>query len=232
MFIQHSQNNHSNTLQQDKYNKEKNMAWAYVRKGEIVEHFQRAPAGVFKLGGKQYQPDIWTRPGSLREIGIYPVVIPASVDTTKKNITDTHRTFDAINNEVIESYSSTDKPIEALRANLKAQVKGKFDEKMGEGLDHDSVIYDMDDSSMISLEVEANQAGKSGKAGTFHANYGWRSRGNVLVQKKPKEVEQLRDAMRLKRLTLREKKWGHEDAIDNLTTIEQVNNYNLDANWG
>jgi len=204
------------------------MAWARLKKGEVIEVFDRVPPGALKLNGKTIQNSIFSRPEKLAEHGIYPVIdVEETPDPLRYNITKVNVVFNPQNGQIERSYQKVERPIEAARNALMAKIKPAYMAKLQEGFLYLGNRYDVDDRSVMFIDIESRAAETPEIAAVWPANYGWRDYDNQVVPMTASQLIDFSRAARIYRLQLQSKKWQHEAAIAELSSHDAINAYQL-----
>jgi len=203
------------------------MAWARVRRGEVIEVFDSLPKGSLKINGKTYGNDIFARPAALAELGIMEIVSETKPDATRFNVTATNTVFNKLTGKVERSYETVERPVEIAKQALLAKVKPAYENKINEGFEYLGNRYDVDDLSIMFMDVESRAASMPAVVSAWPDDYAWRDYDNQLVVMTPSQVIDFSMTARTYRLNLMKQKWIHEATIASLTTQEQVQAYEI-----
>lgn len=204
------------------------MAWAKIKKGEVVEIFDRIPSGPIKIDNKTIQTAVFNRPDKLAELGIHPIVdVEPTPNPLRYNITKTNVVFNPATGKVERSYQKVERPITVTKTALLAKIKPAYMAKLQEGFLYLGNRYDVDDRSVMFIDIESRAAEDPTIAANWPEDYGWRDYDNQLVLMTASQLIDFSRAARQYRLLMQNKKWKHEVAIAALSSHDAIESYQL-----
>ena len=204
------------------------MAWARVRRGEVVETWDQIPASVV-INAKRYDNKIFRNAKARAELGIMEIEYAPKPNAQRYNITKTTVAFNPQTGKVEGTYETAERPVDGAKATLLGKVKPMYEAKLNDGFVYMGNKYDVDDKSVMYIDIESRAAQDPNV--TWPANYAWRDYDNDLVQMGQAQMINFAYAARDHRLALQTAKWTHEAQIAALTTHDEVDAYDLEALW-
>lgn len=203
------------------------MAWARVRKEEIVEIYDQIPSGMITINGRQYDNSIFRNAKALAELGILEIQNAPKPSGVRYNITKTNTVFNPLTGKVERSYETVERPVDHAKAILLAKVKPAYEAKLEAGFEYLGNKYDVNDKSVMFIDIESRAAEDPVIAAAWPANYGWRDFDNQIIPMTAQQLVDFSRAARIYRLGLQQAKWNHEAQIAALTTHNEIENYDL-----
>jgi hypothetical protein len=201
------------------------MSWAQVIQGEVTTIYTTLPASV-TVNGQRYDRSIFRNPSLLRELGILELIYPEKPDTVRYRIVGT--AYEIGDDEKVRAtYITEENPIDAAKERLFKSIKPSYDAKLKEGWVYNGNRYDIDDRSVMFIDIESRAAEIPSIAENWPENYAWRDFDNNLVSFTAEELVEFSRAARLYRLQLQAIKWQHEASISALTTHTSIANYTI-----
>lgn len=205
------------------------MTWALVKKGEIVEVYENLPKFI-KINGFTYDNQVFRNPEKKAELGIFDINYPQKPNGSRYRITDTSYVFNQETATVDAVYTTIELDTSNAKTALLAKVKPSYDAKLAEGFVYGENRYDVDDRSIMFIDIESRAAEIPEIAENWPAGYAWRTYDNSFVSMTAAELVSFSRAARLYRLAMQSKKWQHEVAIAALTTHAEIETYEIDWN--